>query len=243
MRISALLPFAGAVVIVSSLTGCATKPCRERGWIGGDVKCVAANRGCLHEPAPACDNWAVTGMPKSASARSGLLVLKAPASSPLAQAGVLPGDLLVSLDGKPLYDPLTFRCAIEARKPGSPAVLEVWRDGAEAPHPIIVGRERYKRENTISIRIPIDPHVDLYPFDGDVSVFGLVVAESHPSRNDIATVERCYLAKAVPGKTPAEPIQERTEVGVFPLYLGAQTRVLAQETVVPAQGGVHRARE
>jgi hypothetical protein len=220
-------------VVVSSLAGCATKPCRERGWIGGDVKCVRACAGWLEEPAPALACDAVIGMPADAGAPCGLLVLEAPDSSPLAQAGVRRGDLIVALDGRRVADPLAFRRAVESRKPGAVATLEVWRAGAKIDHPVVVGRERYQRQGVLSLRIPICPHVDLDPFDDGINVFGLVVAESHPRRTDLATVERSYLARALPGARPAAPVQETVEVGVFPLYLGAQTRVLAQESWHP----------
>jgi hypothetical protein len=227
------LPVVGASVVVTVLSGCAGKGCRERGWIGGNVKTVQACGGWLEADAPACSGRTVVGMPANAGAPCGLLVLEAPSSSPLAQAGVARGDLIVALDGSTVADPLAFRRAIEARKPGSPAVLEVWRDGAKVAHPVVVGRERFERQNVLSFRIPVDPHVDLNPFDDGISVFGLVVAESHPTRRDIATVERCYLARAVPGEAPAAPVQETVDVGVFPVYVGAQTRVLAQESVPP----------
>jgi hypothetical protein len=235
MRTWAWLPFAGAAVIVSSLSGCASKPCRERGWIGGDVKRVQARGGWLEAPAPSCGHDAVIGMPASAGAPCGLLVLDAPCDSPLAQAGVARGDLIVALDGKPVADPLAFRRAIETRRPGSPATLQVWRAGATAAHPVVVGREQYERRGTLALVIPIDPHVDLNPFDDGISVFGLVVAEAHANRRDLGTVERTYLARAVPGRAPAAPVQETVRVGVFPIYVGAQTRVLAQQAVLPAR--------
>jgi hypothetical protein len=230
MRTWAGFPLAGGIAFALVFAGCAGKPCRERGWIGGTLRSVQAHAGVLDVLAPAATGCGVVGMPASAQAPCGLLVREAPCGSPLAAAGVARGDLLVALDGRPVRDPEDFRRRIESRAPGSTATLDVWRDGARAPHPVTVGRERYERRGRIALALVLSPHADLNPFDDGVSLFGVVQAKSSDVRHDLASVERDYLRKAAPGRTPTL-VQETTDVGVFPLYVGAQTTILSQEAV------------
>ena len=225
-----------AGIAVTAVTGgCSSPKCRERGWIGGDLRPVQACGAWYEATAPATRGETVIGMPANAGTPCGLLVHAVPCASPLARAGVRQGDLIVALDGRPVGTPLEFRKAVEARAPGTPATVDVWRRGSTVAVPAVVGRERYERKLRIGIGIPIDPHVDLDPFDDGIDVFGLVVARSYTARHDLATVEREYLADAVPGKEVRHPSQERVDVGVFPLYVGTETRVLAQESVPPVR--------
>jgi S1-C subfamily serine protease len=48
---------------------------------------------------------------------------------PAAQAGLLPGDLLLKVAGQPLRDPAQFLREVEARGVGSPLPLDLQRDG------------------------------------------------------------------------------------------------------------------
>lgn len=228
------LPFAGGIVVCAVLAGCSGGRCKQRGWIGGDLKRVQACAGFLECPPPSTTPRAVVGMPQSAGTRQGLLVVRAPAASPLSEAGVVTGDLIVALDGKPVSDPLAFRQAIEARPPGSPAILEVWRDGAHAPHAVVVGRETYSRRTKVGAYLGFSAHADLWPFDDGINVFGLVVAKAKPARHDIATVEHDYLARAVPGRSPPRVVQETVDVHVLPLLVGTLTEIERQETVALA---------
>ena len=230
MRTTAGLRLAGGIAFALLLAGCAGKPCRERGWIGGTLRPVQASVSVLDVLAPGATGCGMVGMPASAKAPCGLLVRDVPCASPLAHAGVARGDLLLALDGRPVRDPEDFRRAIEARAPGTTATVEVWRDGTRARYDVVVGRERYERQGRLMLGLAFSPNADLNPFDDGISVFRLVEAKSSDVRHDLATVERDYLCKAVPGQPP-ELIQEQTNVGVLPVFVGTHTRVLSQEAV------------
>src|SRR5687768_7534820 len=95
-------------------TACSGPRCRQRGWVGGDFERVHACGGWLEPEPPACTTKKVIGMPARVSARSGLLLLRASPTSPLARAGLREGDLVVAVDGRPVEDPLAFRRGVEA---------------------------------------------------------------------------------------------------------------------------------
>jgi hypothetical protein len=198
--------------------------------VGGDFEPVKACESLLEACAP-CAKRKVVGMPDGVSAHNGLLLLRTGPSSPLARAGLREGDLVTAVDGQPVRDPLAFRCAVEARPPGSTVTLDAWRDGAMLRAPVTVGRETYERFLSIGLFLPLCPHADLWPFDDGIDVFGLVTAKSNPARHDLDGPRRTYLAKAVPEACPEPPQQESVRVAVIPLCVGTYHRVVAQEPV------------
>src|SRR5690606_24664395 len=64
-----------------------------------------------------------------AGTASGLLVTRISAGSPAEQAGLRPGDVLLSLDGEALDDGRQAMLSIAWRHPGDQARFTVWREG------------------------------------------------------------------------------------------------------------------
>jgi serine protease Do len=62
--------------------------------------------------------------------RDGLLVDMVSPGSPAEKAGVKKGDVLLSLDGKPVADPMELRRLVRDVEAGRTVTLEVWREGA-----------------------------------------------------------------------------------------------------------------
>jgi len=60
---------------------------------------------------------------------SGVMVSKVDAGSPADKAGIKVGDIVTSLDGKPVGTTFDMRQRIRAADDGAPATLEVWRNG------------------------------------------------------------------------------------------------------------------
>ena len=65
-------------------------------------------------------------------AGGGIMVMSVTDGSPAAEAGLLHGDLITSLDGEPLVDAAAFADAIAGHKPGDRVTLGVLHSGDEA---------------------------------------------------------------------------------------------------------------
>jgi putative serine protease PepD len=61
---------------------------------------------------------------------AGVLVKRVQRGSPAAHAGLRPGDLIVSLDGRPVRDPSALATAVGAHKPGENVTVGYVRHGA-----------------------------------------------------------------------------------------------------------------
>lgn len=59
---------------------------------------------------------------------TGALVSQVEAASPAARAGLRPGDVILSFDGKPVANSLELPRIVGASQPGREAVLEFWRE-------------------------------------------------------------------------------------------------------------------
>lgn len=93
---------------------------------------VALPGGAAASQAPSGPTLGISYMPLSASKivttlPDGLFIVSVTPNSAAATAGVKPGDILVSFDGKPLPDPAAARGIIAAAKPGSVVKLEIQR--------------------------------------------------------------------------------------------------------------------
>jgi len=61
--------------------------------------------------------------------RNGVLVSSVESGQPGSRAGILPGDAIVSLDGRPIPDARWFQSEVAGRSPGSAVALELIRKG------------------------------------------------------------------------------------------------------------------
>jgi len=69
----------------------------------------------------------------------GALVAQVEDGSPAAKAGLKPGDVLLSVNGRPIDRSAEVPPLVAAVKPGSKATLEVWRDGSSRKLDVTVG--------------------------------------------------------------------------------------------------------
>jgi serine protease Do len=84
-----------------------------RGYLGVQAQAVnGAMTAALHLPSP-----------------EGALVASVEPDSPAARAGVQPGDVIQSVDGKKIHDPRALALDVAEIKPGSEASLDLLRDG------------------------------------------------------------------------------------------------------------------
>jgi S1-C subfamily serine protease len=68
----------------------------------------------------------------------GLIVLSLESKGPAAQAGVLIGDILVQLGGKPVQDTDDVQLALEGRAVGQSVTLDVLRGGESRQIAVII---------------------------------------------------------------------------------------------------------
>jgi len=69
----------------------------------------------------------------------GALVGEVAANSPAQKAGLKPGDIILEVNGKSVYDANQLRNIVSSMQPDSNVNLKIWRDGAQRTLPVQLG--------------------------------------------------------------------------------------------------------
>lgn len=221
----------GAPALAASLAlaGCAAQhETVSRGWIGGEFRDVSRDgSGWIRHGRSAT----VVGMPAGVDGGSAALVAATHDGDPLSRAGLVPGDLVLSLDGKPVEDALDLRDRIESAAPGSHAQVLFWRHGATRTADLVVGRETYRPAGRVTLGLGISSALDIWPFDDGIDLLGLVRLRWDDERHEVSGPVADYLREVRPGEPVEGPLQEATDV--FLLVVGAAKgkTVVSQETL------------
>lgn len=96
----------------------------ERGWLGVQIQPVTK------------DIAESVGMPTA----HGAMVANLDPSTPAKRAGLAAGDVITSLDGKPIDDPADLARRVARMKPGSSVALGLWRDGKAETMSVELGK-------------------------------------------------------------------------------------------------------
>ncbi len=67
---------------------------------------------------------------------SGAAIIEVIPDSPAAKAGLLAGDVIVSIDGRPVQNDKQVRAVISSKTPGSSMAVEVWRPNLDGGEPL-----------------------------------------------------------------------------------------------------------
>ena len=130
----------------------------------------------------------------------GALVSGVEEGAPAAEAGLRPGDVILSLNGEPIDRFTELGAAVAAMKPGSEATVTVWRDGEE-------------REIDVGIEEAEDPSAEPAAASSDGQAedqLGLVVRPLTPEEKGITgstgniVVEQVHGAAAAAGLQPGD---------------------------------------
>lgn len=176
------------------LTGCASeksKPIAQRGWIGGEY---AQAKPSSFLVAMASSPGVVGGLPKliRQTQEAAILVTKMETNAPASLAGLRPGDYVVELNHQPVTGLRDFRRIVDRSEPGTALAVKAYRDGQMLEYNLPVGREKYKKEGTLSLAFPTVVHQwDLWPNPG----FSLVVVGCEPNpglRRDLGKDREAY---------------------------------------------------
>ena len=179
------------VVIGFTLLGCSVPT--ERGWIGGDLK-QAELAGSLFARTPR--DLTIRALPRTVAAvqKRAVFVSGLNEDTPLADAGVREGDLIVSLEGKPVKSLASFRRTIDASTPGTQLNLKRYRDGEYEDLRITIGQETLdeKGHGYLALGLFIQMQADLFP-DPDFNLLGLLGFQQWDDHIDLQSVEQEYV--------------------------------------------------
>ncbi len=128
---------------------------------------------------------------------AGALVVAVEKASPADDAGLLPGDVILKVDGTPVEDSSSLVRLIAATPPGATIKLEVWRRGDAREVTVTVGElvaERWRAEPELEETLP--------------DRLGLVLTELTPSQRSWLGIDGGLLVRSVGGPALKAGIQE-----------------------------------
>ncbi len=125
--------------------------------------------------------------------RAGILVTAVTSNSPVAQAGLRPGDLVLELNNQPVPSTKAFQRQVNQCGAGASLRLRYFRDGEVTTTTVVAGKETYQRWHTFQVGLPWSGFVDPWPNPE----FSLIVAGYHArgARLDLESPESRFLRK------------------------------------------------
>ncbi len=214
-------------VISGLLCGCASHPELQRGWVGGEYENAKVG---FFKPDPLKGDTTLPLLPEPVlKEQSGaVLVVGLAEETPLAEAGIRAGDLIVGIDGETVQSIDDLRTRIDEMTPGATARLKVYRNGETTEKPLVIGKETYKIIGTLSIGLRFSPEIEL-KMQPDFSLFSLVSFRSSDKRVNLRSPQAQYVAaNSEAGKTAENALWDLW-LGVF--GLGRSETIINQESV------------
>lgn len=157
--------------------------------------------------------------------------------TPLAQAGIHVGDVIVTVKGRKASSLASLRKTVEAAQPGETLSLTVYREAAVKDFQVTVGQEVYATAKTRSACLGLffDPELDFWP-DPDFDILGWLGYRQWDNHMDLASPECTYANQVSPEKTN-DPGRGRS-IHLGPVRFLCQRKVAEQRTT--AETSAHR---
>jgi hypothetical protein len=218
--------------IILALAGCSsTKESRERGWIGGEYRLAARPQVFGSDGVPSFP----PGLPE----HRGLLLTALYADSPVAEAGLVPGDLLLEVDGDRVTSARRFHQRIQSSQPSTRLPVTFYRDGEIRRTEIVLGRETYETWHNVGVGLFFSGGVDLWP-NPDFSLIALGYGTQSGSP-ELSSPESRYIrhCAADGGEgASAPPVKvERWHVWLPVLRFGETLHIKSQEKLEVQRSG------
>jgi membrane-associated protease RseP (regulator of RpoE activity) len=238
------LTIAVSLMVPAFLSGgcAANKVEQQRGWIGGEFLVAKRASGRFS----GADVPIVPALPKQLEGKqkAGVFVSEVYTNTPLAAAGIRAGDLILAVNRQPVEKLAAFRQIIDGCKPGSTALLQVFRDGAAEDRQIRVGRETYRNWHHFGVGIMVSSKVelDLIP-DPEFSLIALGYSRNH-QRSELHSPRNEFI-RQVNSANQKEPGSDSftnngegwlTWLAIF--SVGGHKSILSQEFAEPDQAVV-----
>jgi serine protease Do len=118
----------------------------------------------------------------------GALVANIEKGSPAEKAGIIPGDVILSFDGKPVQSSGDLARLVANTKPGTAVIVEVWRKG-----------ELRKLQVTVGELMPEQVSAQKEPQQMPVSRAGLVLSELTPQLRERLKIDHGLLVRKAAG--------------------------------------------
>ena len=156
MRIPCLL-----ALLTLGMTGCAGQPpLLERGWIGGEYEAIQSRTAFMALRGEDGLHFEAEVEPGRSRA---VLVKGVYEGTPIANAGILPGDIVLSIDGEDVEKPKSLHRRIDDADPGSEIDVRVMRFGEIVESKVTVGTEAYRDVGTLAFGFSLSGLLDLVP--------------------------------------------------------------------------------
>lgn len=218
--------FGIALPVLLSVGCSSSKAVHERGWIGGEYRLA-------RKPAP-FRGAAVPAFPGELSDRyrAGMLVTGVSTNSPIAQAGVKTGDLILELNEQALQSERTFWSQVNQCAAGQSLRVRYYREDQLLEGVLVAGREAYRRWHFVQFGLPWSGRFDPWP-DPALS---LIVAgyEESASRLDLGMPASQFVKAHQPPAAAGQPVKgvvgsDRWRCWLVLFGTGGYSEVLSQE--------------
>ena len=195
-----LLSLLIAASCLTLLPGCtAHKKTYERGWIGGQYlesnpslfKKITANYFDAH-------GTVIPALPEQVKQKQSgaVFVSRVFDNTPLMNAGIKPGDLIIAVNDQGVENLKRFRELVDETRPGEEIVVSLYRAGEMLKMPVVVGKETYQKWGYFNLGFHLASELDPIP-NPNFSLLGLVSFKTNDIRLELNSPEYQYYRRTL----------------------------------------------